>query len=290
MRWRWLFHWLDSLSPLSKRRDRRRRSLPWLLTILFFLSFPLQGKPVCTRNHKRMLNELGGQHTLFLIWLASDTIRLNSAFCNFISFLLLFSTYTSMMSSPHQQPEQQHQQQPNTSTPFIDPSSVMVAAAYSAAGLPPLSHLLLPDQQQPLEPPTPQHTPAPMSSCAFYYPSPPQEPENNKAYSFVPGATQKKRPRRKYHEIERLYPCSYPGCTKSYGTLNHLNAHVAMQKHVSFKKSSHTQYVKHVMYHRVLNDCQPNLKRCANSGVSRNVNKRQLNNINSNNNSSNYNK
>ncbi|CDS07096.1 hypothetical protein LRAMOSA09619 [Lichtheimia ramosa] len=136
-----------------------------------------------------------------------------------------------MMSSPHQQPEQQHQQQPNTSTPFIDPSSVMVAAAYSAAGLPPLSHLLLPDQQQPLEPPTPQHTPAPMSSCAFYYPSPPQEPENNKAYSFVPGATQKKRPRRKYHEIERLYPCSYPGCTKSYGTLNHLNAHVAMQKH-----------------------------------------------------------
>ena len=41
----------------------------------------------------------------------------------------------------------------------------------------------------------------------------------------------KKRPRRRYDEIERLYPCSWPGCTKSYGTLNHLNAHVAMQKH-----------------------------------------------------------
>ncbi|PWZ02228.1 hypothetical protein BCV70DRAFT_59172 [Testicularia cyperi] len=43
----------------------------------------------------------------------------------------------------------------------------------------------------------------------------------------------KKRPRRRYDEIERLYPCSWPGCNKSYGTLNHLNAHVAMQKHGS---------------------------------------------------------
>lgn len=41
----------------------------------------------------------------------------------------------------------------------------------------------------------------------------------------------RKRPRRRYDEIERLYTCSWPGCQKSYGTLNHLNAHVAMQKH-----------------------------------------------------------
>lgn len=45
------------------------------------------------------------------------------------------------------------------------------------------------------------------------------------------GAASKKRPRRRYDEIERLYACSWPGCPKSYGTLNHLNAHVAMQKH-----------------------------------------------------------
>ncbi len=45
------------------------------------------------------------------------------------------------------------------------------------------------------------------------------------------GSASKKRPRRRYDEIERLYPCSWLGCTKSYGTLNHLNAHVAMQKH-----------------------------------------------------------
>ncbi|ORX39227.1 hypothetical protein BD324DRAFT_618896 [Kockovaella imperatae] len=51
--------------------------------------------------------------------------------------------------------------------------------------------------------------------------------------TFVPlgGPTPKKRPRRRYDEIERLYLCGWNGCEKSYGTLNHLNAHVAMQKH-----------------------------------------------------------
>ncbi|CAG8458043.1 13078_t:CDS:2 [Cetraspora pellucida] len=54
-----------------------------------------------------------------------------------------------------------------------------------------------------------------------------------KVYSFValPGINTKKRPRRRYDEIERHYACNYSGCTKSYGTLNHLNAHVQMQKH-----------------------------------------------------------
>ncbi|KIJ65616.1 hypothetical protein HYDPIDRAFT_27617 [Hydnomerulius pinastri MD-312] len=58
-------------------------------------------------------------------------------------------------------------------------------------------------------------------------------PSNSKQYSFVslPGNAVKKRPRRRYDEIERLYQCSWPDCTKSYGTLNHLNAHVTMQKH-----------------------------------------------------------
>lgn len=51
--------------------------------------------------------------------------------------------------------------------------------------------------------------------------------------TFVPlgGPAQKKRPRRRFDEIERLYRCGFHGCDKSYGTLNHLNAHVAMQKH-----------------------------------------------------------
>jgi hypothetical protein len=55
----------------------------------------------------------------------------------------------------------------------------------------------------------------------------------NQVYSFVPipGAQQHKRPRRKFEEIERMYLCGWNGCQKSYGTLNHLNAHVTMQQH-----------------------------------------------------------
>lgn len=55
----------------------------------------------------------------------------------------------------------------------------------------------------------------------------------NSGYSYRPssGPAHKKRPRRKFDQIERLYLCGYQGCEKSYGTLNHLNAHVYMQKH-----------------------------------------------------------
>ena len=55
----------------------------------------------------------------------------------------------------------------------------------------------------------------------------------SKTYSFVslPGNAVRKRPRRRYDEIERLYHCSWTSCTKSYGTLNHLNAHIVMQSH-----------------------------------------------------------
>ncbi|KAH9821857.1 hypothetical protein DFH28DRAFT_882747 [Melampsora americana] len=49
-------------------------------------------------------------------------------------------------------------------------------------------------------------------------------------FSLLPGAP-RKRARRRFDEVERLYDCNYPGCTKGYGTLNHLNAHIAMQKH-----------------------------------------------------------
>ncbi|KAI8642971.1 hypothetical protein BD408DRAFT_343244 [Parasitella parasitica] len=56
---------------------------------------------------------------------------------------------------------------------------------------------------------------------------------SQKIFSFVPlpGLNQTKRPRRKFHEVERLYQCNFQECTKSYGTLNHLNAHVSMQRH-----------------------------------------------------------
>jgi hypothetical protein len=61
----------------------------------------------------------------------------------------------------------------------------------------------------------------------------PPDPSVSKTYSFVslPGNAVRKRPRRRYDEIERLYHCSWTDCTKSYGTLNHLNAHIVMQRH-----------------------------------------------------------
>lgn len=54
-----------------------------------------------------------------------------------------------------------------------------------------------------------------------------------KQYAFIalPGSHIRKRPRRRYDEIERNYECNFPGCNKAYGTLNHLNAHVHMQRH-----------------------------------------------------------
>ncbi len=45
------------------------------------------------------------------------------------------------------------------------------------------------------------------------------------------GHRRRKRPRRKFSEIERIYICHYRGCLKAYGTLNHLNAHVLTQNH-----------------------------------------------------------
>jgi hypothetical protein len=69
-------------------------------------------------------------------------------------------------------------------------------------------------------------------SSADRYPHPGQV-DGKSELTFVPlgGPTPKKRPRRRYDEIERLYLCGWNGCEKAYGTLNHLNAHVAMQKH-----------------------------------------------------------
>lgn len=40
-----------------------------------------------------------------------------------------------------------------------------------------------------------------------------------------------KRPRRRAEEVDRLYSCTWPGCDKSYGALNHLNTHVRNAGH-----------------------------------------------------------
>jgi hypothetical protein len=72
----------------------------------------------------------------------------------------------------------------------------------------------------------PQTYPAPTKS----YPSPefitssltsPNETTGDKASN--------RRHRRRFDEVERYYQCNHPGCSKSYGTLNHLNSHVTIQ-------------------------------------------------------------
>ena len=54
--------------------------------------------------------------------------------------------------------------------------------------------------------------------------------EINGTHPFValPGNTGETGPS---HEIERLYQCSWQNCTRAYGTLSQLNAHVTMKKH-----------------------------------------------------------
>ena len=57
------------------------------------------------------------------------------------------------------------------------------------------------------------------------------------------GPSVKKRPRRRFDQIERLYSCRWDGCDKAYGTLNHLNAHVSMQKH-GIKRKPEGQFIQ----------------------------------------------
>lgn len=82
----------------------------------------------------------------------------------------------------------------------------------------------LPQQMtQLVVPPTPQQT------IQRQEPQEPQEPTVVNDMRITTKPT--KRKRKKYHEVERLYKCNYGDCTKAYGTLNHLNCHIALQKH-----------------------------------------------------------
>jgi hypothetical protein len=108
--------------------------------------------------------------------------------------------------------------------------------------------------------------------------------DTNKVYSFVaiPGTNQKKRPRRRYDEIERLYHCNWQGCSKAYGTLNHLNAHVSMQKHVSRylamkHKPPHNMNNSHIYpLFRALNDHLLNSRKCVKNGEDKRRNAKLL--------------
>ena len=42
---------------------------------------------------------------------------------------------------------------------------------------------------------------------------------------------ERKRRRRKHDQIDRKYSCDYPTCSKSYGTVTHLNTHRIQKGH-----------------------------------------------------------
>lgn len=52
----------------------------------------------------------------------------------------------------------------------------------------------------------------------------------------------RRRVRRRYNQILRRFCCSYPQCTKSYGSLNHLNAHIVTKKHGQRKSRADFQF------------------------------------------------
>ena len=95
----------------------------------------------------------------------------------------------------------------------------------------------------------------------------------NGTYSLVslPGNAVKARPRRRYDEIEHLYQSSWPNCTKAYGTLNHLDAHVTIGKRGS-KRSPMSLTTRRLDEIALLGQ---NLKSCGSNGVKKKKKKKK---------------
>lgn len=80
----------------------------------------------------------------------------------------------------------------------------------------------------------------PIASTPFYY-GPKNEPIQSELIpsqfphgcmiGFAFQGQKSRRFRRRYHQIHRKYKCPHEECTKSYGSLNHLNTHIVTKKH-----------------------------------------------------------
>ncbi|KAH3672044.1 hypothetical protein WICMUC_004491 [Wickerhamomyces mucosus] len=75
-----------------------------------------------------------------------------------------------------------------------------------------------------------------------------QNPQRSNEQNFQaissPDSFKKKRPRRKANEMIRLYACNYKSCQNSYGTLNHLNAHIQFKKHGQKRKPEEFKQIR----------------------------------------------
>lgn len=72
-------------------------------------------------------------------------------------------------------------------------------------------------------------------SSDIVHPDPPVKQTHSLDFDFdfdsLPGNVANKPSPRRCDEIERLYRCSWTGCTNGYATLSALNAHIVMQRH-----------------------------------------------------------
>lgn len=85
----------------------------------------------------------------------------------------------------------------------------------------------------------------------IHHHQPPQQQQqpthhHQQHFQHLQQATQpkKKRPRRKANEMERLYACNYKSCKNSYGTLNHLNAHITFKRHGPKRKPEEFKQIR----------------------------------------------
>ncbi|KAI9297320.1 hypothetical protein K502DRAFT_288060 [Neoconidiobolus thromboides FSU 785] len=78
----------------------------------------------------------------------------------------------------------------------------------------------------------------PLPSLAEALNGKPLKSKNGYAFISLFNEAIQKRPRRRYHEVERFYKCLHPNCDKSYGALNHLNAHIVAQSHGTKRRAS----------------------------------------------------
>lgn len=87
---------------------------------------------------------------------------------------------------------------------------------------------------------------APLHSMHNYHQLHHQQQQHNQALEMnhLQEAKRGRRFRRRYNQIVRKYACSYNGCTKSYGSLNHLNTHIVTKKHGHRKSKADFQHTQ----------------------------------------------
>lgn len=149
------------------------------------------------------------------------------------------STKLSIQNSPNFSPIPSQHRQAQISTPGM-PQFQPPHSQY----LPPHPHQLPPQMSHPAEalPPHPVEYNMPPGysqqiPIGYSYSMPGSSSDSSSDLENKRG----RRFRRRYNQILRKYNCSYPGCSKSYGSLNHLNTHIVTKKHGQRKSKADFQ-------------------------------------------------